>query len=203
MELGSTDFTNLISYVSLAVSGVLAVFYIRDRRHAKYAIESEYSNQLLSWHASVVEVLIFLCSASKHGNNEKKNELLVKLSSLIEQGRFYFPNVNPSGYGTDKPPAYRGYRNVALDFLVASYNLHHKPYSLHSESQANHLQRLFTSVVFEVVRPTDRLTTIRKLTDRYFVKNLSVENLEQNEQSGAVSHMWDSPKAPHNKSFQG
>lgn len=201
MELGSTDFANLVAYVSLAVSSALAVFYIRDRRHAKYAIESEYSNQLLSWHASVVEILISLCSASKHGDNERKRDLLLMLSSLIEQGRFYFPNINPEEYGAEKPPAYRGYRNVALDFLVASYNLHHKPYSEHAEVQSNHLQRLFTSVVFEVVRPADRLATIRRLTDRYFVKELSVENLEDKEQSEAVRHMWDSPNFTHTQSY--
>lgn len=202
MDLGSADFANLVAYFSLVVSGTLAIFYIRDRSRAKYAIENEYSNQLLFWHASVVEVLISLCSASRHGEDEMKNSLLIRLSSLIEQGRFYFPNINSGDYGTEKPPAYRGYRNVALDFLVASYNLHHKKYSAHTENQANHLQRLFTSVVFEVVRPADRLATIRKLTDRYFVKDLSVEDLEVGEQSGAIGHMWDSPEFAHNKSFK-
>lgn len=202
MDLGSTTFANLVAYVSLTVSGTLAIFYIRDRSHAKYAIESEYSNQLLAWHASVIDILLSVSSASKHNEDEKKKDLLIKLSSLIEQGRFYFPNINRGGYGTKKPPAYRGYRNVALDFLVASYNLHHKPYSAHTEIQANHLQKLFTSVVFEVVRPSDRLTRIRKLTDRYFVQDLSVEDLEAKEQSGAVSHMWDSPRFMHDKSFK-
>lgn len=191
--MGSTDFANLVAYVSLVVSSILAVFYIRDRRYAKYAIEREYSDQLLSWHAMVVEVLLSLCSASQHGETEKRRELLVRLSSLIEQGRFFFPNISPDNYETKKPPAYRGYRNVALDFLVASYNLHHKPFSSHADVQSKRLQRLFTSVVFEIVRPTDRLAKIRKLTDRYFVKDLSVEDLEVGEQGGAVSHMWDAP----------
>jgi hypothetical protein len=135
-----------------------------------------------------------LRSSSKHNEEESKRSLLLKLSSLIEQGRFYFPNISPNGYGIEKPPAYRGYRNVALDFLVASYKLHHKPYSEHAEEQAAYLQRLFTSVVFEVVRPADRLATIRKLTDRYFVKDLSVEDLEEPDQIDAVRHMWDRPE---------
>jgi len=194
MELGSTEFTNVIAYVSLFISGSLAVFYIRDRRHAKYAIESEYSNQLLVWHASVIDALISLRSSSKTNNEEAKNSLLLKLSSLIEQGRFYFPNIKPDKYGMEKPPAYRGYRNLALDFLVASYNLHHKPYSGKTEKQAEYLQRLFTSVVFEVIRPSERLVKIRELTDRYFVKDLSVENLEEESQIEAISHMWDKPE---------
>ena len=194
MDLGSTEFSNIISYVALIVSITLAVFYIIDRRHAKYAIESEYLNQLLAWHASVIDVLTALHGSSKQKEEESKRSLLIKLSSLIEQGRFYFPNIRPNNYGVEKPPAYRGYRNVALDFLVASYNLHHKPYSENTEKQAAYLQRLFTSVVFEVVRPADRLVTIRKLTDRYFVKDLSVEDLEEPDQIDAVRYMWDKPE---------
>lgn len=193
MDLGSTEFANLIAYISLVVSGTLAVFYIRDRSRAKYAIENEYANQLLAWHGSVVEVLIGLRSASEQGDEDTKRSLLVRLSSQIEQGRFYFPNIKPDEHGQDKPPAYRGYRNVALDFLVASYNLHHKTVTHQTQFQASQLQRLFTSVVFEIVRPADRLVTIRRLTDKYFVKDLSVEDLEADVQEGAVRHMWDSP----------
>jgi hypothetical protein len=194
MDLGSASLTNVIAYVSLFVSGTLAIFYIRDRRHAKYSIEKEYSDQLLIWHASVLDVLIALHSALKHDEVEMKRSLLIRLSSLIEQGRFYFPNIILDGYGADKPPAYCGYRNVALDFLVALYNLHHKPHSKQIEENAIYLQRLFTSVVFEIVRPVDRLATIRELTDRYFIKNISFENLNVPEQIDAVRHMWDRPK---------
>ena len=126
MELGSTQFTNVVAYVSLIVSSLLAIFYIRDRRNARYAIETDYCNQLLAWHALVIDVLIELCANSKQKDEKTKHLLLVKLSSPIEQGRFYFPNINPDEFGLDKPPAYRGYRNVALDFLVASYDLHQK-----------------------------------------------------------------------------
>ncbi|MFC6284532.1 MULTISPECIES: hypothetical protein [Polaromonas] len=194
MNLGSTEVTNLISYVALIVSATLAIFYLRDRSHAKYAIERDYCNQLLTWHASVVDLLIELCVSSGR-NVEEKHPSLIKLSSLIEQGRFYFPNIAPENYGQDKPPAYRGYRNIALDFLVASYNLHHKPHTEANRKQAINLQRQFTSVVFEIVRPSDRLSTIRKLTDKYFVKNLSIEDLERREQIDAVSHMWDTPES--------
>jgi len=194
MDLGSTEFSNIISYVSLIVSGTIAVFYIRDRSHAKYTIENEYSNQLLSWHGAVVDVLTALCDCSNTEDEENKRPLLIKLSSLIEQGRFFFPNILPNNYGVEKPPAYRGYRNIALDFLVASYNLHHKPSNDQTKRQAAHLQRLFTSVVFEVVRPADRLLTIRKLTDKYFVKDLSIRDLEAPDQIDLVRHMWERPK---------
>lgn len=194
MDLGSDQFANLVAYVSLVISGILAILYVSDRRNAKYAILNEYSNQLLNWHALVVEVLIELRAQSKVSSVERKGQLLIRLSALIEQGRFYFPNIKPEEYGQEKPPAYRGYRNVALDFLVASYNLHHKPTSKKLEKQAEYLQRLFTSIIFEVVRPSDRLKVIRDLTDRYFVKDLSMEDLEEHDQIEAVSNMWHKPE---------
>ncbi len=192
MNLGSTEITNIISYAALVIAATSAIFYLRDRRHARYAVERDYCDQLLRWHASVVDILIELCARSDR-NSDANRSSLIKLSSLIEQGRFYFPNIAPENYGQEKPPAYRGYRNIALDFLVASYKLHHKPHTEANKKQAEILQRHFTSIVFEIVRPADRLSTIRKLTDRYFVKDLSVEDLEDNEQLDALDHMWDRP----------
>ena len=195
MDLGSDQFANLVSYISLAISSLLAIFYIRDRRNTKYSIENEYTNNLLKWHADVVSVLIELRSYAQASDDDKKRQLLLNLSSLIEQGRFYFPNIKPDEYGTEKPPAYRGYRNITLDFLVASYNLHHKESNQQLSQQAEHLQRLFTSIVFEVVRPSDRLKLIHQLTDKYFVQNLSIEDLEKADQIEALSHIWNDSKS--------
>lgn len=193
MDLGSNELANLVSYISLVVSGILAICYIRDRRNAKYSIENEYTNNLLKWHADVISVLIKLRSDLNSNSTEKK-QLLLTLSSLIEQGRFYFPNIKPDQYGVEKPLAYRGYRNIALDFLVASYNLHNKESNQTLNQQAEYLQRLFTSVVFDVVSPSDRLKLIHKLTDKYFDKNMSIENLEDLDQIKALSHMWSHTK---------
>ncbi len=194
MDIGSDQFANIISIVSLAVSGLLAILYVKDRRNVRFSIENEYCSQVLCWHAAVVDVLIELGLQPADSIEGRKKDLLVRLSSLIEQGRFYFPNIKQDEYGLEKPPAYRGYRNIALDFLVASYNLHHRPRSDKLDKQAKYLQQLFTSVIYEVIRPKDRLELIREITDRYFVKDLSVEDLESKEQIDAVSHIWKNPK---------
>ena len=194
MDIGSGQFSNLLACISLVISGALAVLYVRDRRHAKFNIANEYINQLLQWHNSVVEVLTELRLREFSEDDDGKQSFLIALSAYIEKGRFFFPNIKPDEYGVDKPPAYRGYRNIGLDFLVASYNLHHKPRSARLNGQAEQLQRLFTSVVYEIIRPSERLDTIRELTDRYFVKGLSVEDLQEPGQLSAVSHMWDCPK---------
>lgn len=181
----------LVAAVSLAVSIVLGLVYLRDRRHAKYAIETEYCDQLLSWHGQVVESLLSLRAFSAQNTAPEMRLHLIKLSSLIEQGRFYFPNIKSDQHGLSKPPAYRGYRNIALDFLVASHKLYSKPRTDSTDRHGEFLQRMFTSVVFDVVRPTERLKRIREMTDRYFIKEASIVDLTEAQQLEAVGHMWD------------
>ena len=119
---------------------------------------------------------------------------LAHLSSLIEQGRFMFPNIEKGdGFGAEKPPAYQGYRNLALDFLVASYNLLRDPPSDEGRVKLELLQRHFTSVVYEIVRPKERLETIRALTDRYFAKNQSFEDFLKHKDGSVISHIWSDP----------
>jgi hypothetical protein len=192
MDIASNAVTNIISAAALAVSLVVGFFYFRDRRHAKFAIESEYVSRLLLWHGDVVEVLISLKCSVSDGNKEPRLNSLCKLSALIEQGRFFFPNIKANGnFGKEKPPAYRGYRNLALDMLVASYNLHQKADAASHIRQAETLQRHFTSIVFAVVRPENRLEEIRKITDKYFAPEKSFEDFLDHADPSAIEFIWD------------
>lgn len=83
--------------------------------------------------------------------------MLAKLSSLIESGRFYFPNIDrKDGFGKQKPIAYQGYRNVILDFLVYEYQLFEKDDYVQYLKHAESLQRLFTSYVFQYLEPSKK-----------------------------------------------
>jgi len=103
----------------------------------------------MGWYSEVIEVIMLLKLNLKSRNRINANEL-AKLSSLIERGRFFFSNFDKSGsYGCTKPIAYRGYRNLALDFLVALYNLYSNPrHSGKDVSNANILCQHFTSIIF-------------------------------------------------------
>ncbi len=187
---------NIIAGLSLLLSITLGLFYLRDRRHTKYLVENEYTNNLLQWHGEIVRTLARL----RIPNNEKRStqyrEDIALLSALIEQGRFFFPNIDRAdNYGQEKPPAYRGYRNLALDFLVASYNLFNGSESDSSLAleQAQILQRHFTSVVFEIVRPKSRLETIRSLTNRYFVQEKSFKDFLEHHDSSVIEYIWRQP----------
>ncbi len=191
MDISFNMIANIIAGISLLVSITLAFFYVRDRRHAKYQLENEYTNGLLEWHGNVVEVLIALRIKHSGVKTDEILDLLARLSALIEQGRFFFPNIDKEDFfGKEKPPAYRGYRNLALDFLVASYNLFNSEVSPSEIEQAEILQRHFTSIVFELVRPKDRLETIRSLTDRYFVQDKSFEDFLEHHDSSAIEYIW-------------
>lgn len=181
---------NIIAGFSLLLSISLAIFYLRDRRHAKYQVENEYTNNLLKWHGEVVTILIKLRLMHAQGQAITPNDDLARLSAFIEQGRFFFPNIDRFDYGQDKPPAYRGYRNVALDFLVASYNLFNGKISKTELQDAEILQRLFTSVVFEIVRPKNRLEVIRSLTDTLFVQEKCFEDFMKHKDYSALKHIW-------------
>ena len=181
------NLANIISSLSLLLSVGLVVFRWLDRRHAKFSVENEYTRDLLSWHGEVIEVLVRLkLSLSK----EARLPDLAHLSALIEQGRFFFPNIDRrDNHGEKKPPAYRGYRNLALDFLVATYGMYEKD-GPSDRARAETLHRHFTSIVFEILRPEDRLRSIREITDRYFVQNKTFENFLKHRDAEVLFRMW-------------
>lgn len=175
------DAGDIIAGLSLLLSVTLAFFYVRDRAHARYNISNDYIRELLDWHNRVIDVLMRFRHLQRTKDSLDFRQDLACLSSLIEQGRFYFPNLVQSSYGSNKPAAYRGYRNLALDFLVEFYDIVN--HSSHDESDHDllvTLQRYFTSIVFQIVRPKDRLNTIKQLTDQYFVKDHSANDIISN-----------------------
>jgi hypothetical protein len=181
----------VIATLSLVLSTALAIFYFRDRRHARFSIENSYTNELLQWHKEVIGVLVRVRCLDHSSETEEHRRDICQLSSLIEQGRFFFPNIDKGdSFGEHKPPAYCGYRNLALDFLVAFYNLCKTNPSIERDKQLELLQRHFTSVVFDIVRPKERLNTIRALTDRYFVREESFEKFLTHQDGKVIEHIW-------------
>jgi len=181
----------VLSTLSLALSLGLAVFYFRDRKRSAFELETAYCDNLLEWHASVVNVLMRLRFYDRPHISAEHVADLAELSSLIEQGRFYFPNIDRGdSFGADKPIAYRGYRNLALDFLVASYNVLRTPADGSRSADAERLQRYFTSIIFEVVRPAERLEAIRTHTDRYFVVQKCFDDFLAHKDGHVIDHIW-------------
>lgn len=181
MDFSSNSFTNLIAGISLLISAITIILYFSDRKRIRFQILTDYTTQLLDWHGKTVEILLKLRLYTENQVDCNKIELLASLSCQIEKGRFFFPNIDlKDNSGIEKPIAYRGYRNLALDFLVYSYKLFAEDNCSNYIKQAETLQREFTSIVYDILRPKENLDEIRKLTDKYFTKEHIFENYLKN-----------------------
>lgn len=172
----------LSDWISLGslVMAVVAVVYTYLTNTKKYELTSQYRKELLMWYSNIIEILMRIKTEIQYEeqNPSLKYELLSKLSSQIEIGRFYFPNIaNGDNFGAEKLSAYRGRRNLILDFLVYYYEIsleqEAKKYIQHLEI----LQRQFTSHIFEILNPRKFLKDTQKYTNNNFNKELSVQDL--------------------------
>lgn len=88
-------------------------------------------DEVLKWADECIEALqtLFLISLLKGPplSEEKLNEIRLKIifdtSTLIERGRLFFKNEVVDSFGSEKPPAYRGYRPRILDHLVLAHQI--------------------------------------------------------------------------------
>ncbi|HEX6369389.1 MAG TPA: hypothetical protein VF006_10680 [Longimicrobium sp.] len=101
-------------------------FAASERRHASFNTVAEWRRDLRDWAAGAIDVLseaTYLCDEIADDNTDLAERSLPcrhRLSSVIDRGRFFLPNIRKDEYGVDKPFAYRGYRHSALDPLVAA-----------------------------------------------------------------------------------
>ena len=175
--------SDYIAIGSLGVS-VLALAYAYFSSTKRYELKSQYRQGLLSWYNDTIQVLVRLRVETNDpdADADLKKELLARLSANVELGRFYFPNVmNGTDYGDHKPKAYRGYRNVVLDFLVFSYEIFSRKDAVDYLEHAQTLQRYFTSSVFELLEPRKFLRETRKYTSKSFSQELRFEDYIKNE----------------------
>ena len=135
-------------------------------------METAYVENLLAWHKEVIFCLMRLekLPTDRPGVLED----LCALSALIEQGRFFFPNIVEDEYGASKPLAYRGYRNIVLQLLVEIYWQYSakKP----SAEASERFRKSFTSAVFSIVDPTSRISELSKIAAKKLSSGQSVRD---------------------------
>lgn len=132
-----------------ALAALLSYFASREARtssqkssEAAYKISSmqfelqardlrlQYHNEIRTWATNAIECMgdiIALCylDPKKCQFNFRERQVLLanKLSSLIDSGRWFFPNDKSFGVGLHKEVAFQGYRQNVLDQLVAVFDL--------------------------------------------------------------------------------
>lgn len=164
-----------ISFGTLVLSIVAITLSILSIISKKYELTGIQRSQLLAWHKDTVEILIILKLSICQKCEISKIEYLSKLSALIENGRFYFPNIKKKNtFGNEKPSAYKGYRDITLDFLIFSYDILKREDCDKYINHLENLQRLFTSRVFDVLSPQKYNRLVAKHTMISMKKGISL-----------------------------
>lgn len=172
------EFDNIITAETIinAVSIILSVgggIWAAFTSTKKYELTENLKAELMQWYSETVGIMIeVLHLIQNEAENEafytKKNDLLCRLSAQIEIGRFYFPNLDrKNGHGSEKPAAYRGYRNLVLEYLMHFYRQASASDCKQRLYNLWELERGFTSKIFELINPAKRNKLHSKNTDLY------------------------------------
>lgn len=132
------DTSDVISTIAIAASLATSIMAIsvsvrNFRRTKKFEEDRTYRDKINGWGVQVIDVMSeanALCLNElqrKHDESQegarifsdRKSEIQTRLSSLLDQGRLYIPNTGSKAYGTEKEPAFRGFRQEELSCIAA------------------------------------------------------------------------------------
>lgn len=183
------EYIPLISIgVSIAAS-IIAGIYAVTTNTKKYELEEHYKRELIAWYEKTIFIVMALLEMPEQ---HEKKILLSQLSALIEVGRFYFPNVRKDdGFGEKKPSAYRGYRHLALDFLVYIYQIMKREDCNLFTKELRSMEQHFTSLVFDCIEPSKRKRQLKKHADYILPTDKTITDLA-NDKSDSAIKFWES-----------
>jgi hypothetical protein len=172
-QLISVAVSLLAALISLAAAGTVTWFarinYRREMTNQRLnfmGVQQKYFEDIKRW----ADELSDLISEARHlcelepskvvGESffDRRHRLKLKLSSLIDRGRWFFPNVRSEEDNQGNYKGFVGYRHAILDSLVATYGqiiaidyAHKSP----NEKVKDQLVNLKKSFVIEVQRVLD------------------------------------------------
>ena len=158
----SDNLTILISLISIVIAISSVFFSIGLQR---FELKSIYRSELLNWYKETIEIIFELNYSANQIDNERNKNLLSRLSTNIELGRFFFPNVidekNKKEEET-KQIAFRGKRHLTLDCLIGIFEIYYNDKSESYKDEIRLLHKQFTSEIFYVLDPKKYQNLIRK-----------------------------------------
>lgn len=124
----------LVVTVASAIFAIIGAIssHLETRRQEKIRVETlrmHVDGASIDWGSHAIDTLgrmIMFAKTRRQQTNDQSFEtnkvnLMIQLSSLIERGRMFFPNIDPEKKGAEKEGAYRGHRPPILDALVFAY----------------------------------------------------------------------------------
>lgn len=120
----------ILSAIVAVISAVIARGETRKQRKlATERLRQSIDAASLDWGAAAIDTVArsaaFVRTRHMHANEAAflaaKTNMLILLSTLVDRGRMFFPNLDPDGKGVEKEGAYRGSRPPILDALMFTY----------------------------------------------------------------------------------
>lgn len=128
------DHIEVVVALSSAVVAVLGALISRNETRKQRELQMEnlrhsVDSQSLGWGNACIDVLnraaMFARTRQHQANDasflQQRINLMLSISSLVERGRMFFPNIDPHTKGGEKDGAYRGSRPPILDALMYAY----------------------------------------------------------------------------------
>ncbi|MEL8055273.1 MAG: hypothetical protein AAGK66_03905 [Pseudomonadota bacterium] len=123
----------MIAVLSAFVALVGALFSRSETRKQQKILQENLrhsiDSQSLGWGNQAIALLgqaAMFARTRKHQANDagflqQRVNLMLALSTTVERGRLFFPNIDPHSKGAEKEGAYRGSRPPILDALMFAY----------------------------------------------------------------------------------
>lgn len=170
-------FSNTTAVISLLLALFSIIYTVRSNTK-KYELSVSYRNDVLAWYSQVIDVLssfIHIANIIEH-NDIKKIELQASLSALIEKGRFFYPNINKNDeHGNYKFNAFKGHKNITLEFLTYFYYTMSQNNIEKYEKHLIYLYKGFTSSVFDNLDPVNHNKKILQYTSSTTIPDITLE----------------------------
>jgi hypothetical protein len=162
------------------------------------ALELQYLFKIHDWTSDVISVMSeasSLCRLDPSKMEEKfffkQSEIYTKLSTLIDQGRLYFPN-SEDDYGKEKEEAYQGivHRTISLmkDALGIVERINYKEKSNNGELGKTiiEIKRKFVSEIQKIIAPRETAKFFNELRENLFKDKIAlsvINNVENKNDS--------------------
>ncbi|MEX1249738.1 MAG: hypothetical protein WEA77_00885 [Hyphomonas sp.] len=134
LSFGQSNGDGIIAVLSAGVA-VISALIARGETRRQRKLQTERLRQSIDaasidWGNAAIDTLaraaMFARTRQLQANDgsflANKANLLVALSTLVDRGRLFFPNLNPDKKGAEKEGAYRGQRPPVLDALMWTYH---------------------------------------------------------------------------------
>ena len=124
----------------------------------------EFFRDITHWACQVTSAISRAIHLIGVDDEEQRRETLITLSSCIDMGRWYFPNIKEDEFGQHKEPAYRGLRQPLLDWAVYAYDVFDKQENYeNAKERLVECQRQFVSAIQSIVDPRSREEEVQRI----------------------------------------